>query len=183
MNGQYEEAAKNLEELMNVIEASGYEIVGTCAKGLQGIVITVQGNPSKGLRIVEDVLATYSSQGSKFRCANIHCFLGKVYLQMLQGAGPKDLSFLVKNIGFLVKSIPFAAKKAESHFTKAIDLAKEIRANSILGQAYLDLGLLHKAKKRTEKARECMTKAIEYFELCEAETFLKRAREELQSLR
>ena len=53
----------------------------------------------------------------------------------------------------------------------------------VMGRAYLDLGILHQAKRRTEKARECLTQAIKCFEECEAETFLKKAREVAASLR
>jgi hypothetical protein len=41
---------------------------------------------------------------------------------------------------------------------------------------------LHKAKKRKDLARECISKAIELFELCEAEIYLKQAKEALESL-
>ena len=33
---------------------------------------------------------------------------------------------ILKNIGFLIKNAPFAAKKAEDHLNKAIEIAKEI---------------------------------------------------------
>jgi hypothetical protein len=52
-----------------------------------------------------------------------------------------------------------------------------------MGMAYLDLGLLHKTKGRTGKARECLSEAIRVFEKCEIETYLKQAREALASLR
>jgi hypothetical protein len=108
--------------------------------------------------------------------------LGKVYLQIVQGEGDFNLTTVIKNISFLVKNIPFAAKKAENHLNKAIEVAREIGAEGILGQAHLDLGRLHHAKKRKDRAIECMTRAIEYFEQCEAETFLTHAKEALDSL-
>ena len=61
-------------------------------------------------------------------------------------------------------------------------MAKEIGVKGLLGQAYMDLGLLHKAKKRTAQARECISKAIKVFEECEAEVYLKQANEALESL-
>jgi hypothetical protein len=47
----------------------------------------------------------------------------------------------------------------------------------------LGLGQLHKAKGKTEKARDCITHAIDAFEKCEADVFLKQAREALAALR
>jgi hypothetical protein len=52
----------------------------------------------------------------------------------------------------------------------------------VMGQAYLDLGILRRAKRRTAEARECLAQAIECFEECEAETWLKKAREVAASL-
>ena len=72
--------------------------------------------------------------------------LGKIYFQIAACEGSVSLSSLLKNAVFLAKTLPVAGKRAEYHFNKAIDLAEEIGAKGIIGQAYLDLGLLHKAK-------------------------------------
>jgi len=64
-----------------------------------------------------------------------------------------------------------------------IETAKEIGARGILGQAYLDLGLLHKAKGKKDKAKECISTAIGCFEQCEADVFLKQAKEAIASLK
>jgi hypothetical protein len=80
------------------------------------------------------------------------------------------------------KNVPFASRKAAAHFNKAIEVAEEIGANGLMVQAFLGLGRLHKAKKRKDKARECLLKAVDCFERCEAETILKQTREVLDSL-
>ena len=112
----------------------------------------------------------------------VQLFYGQLYLQIVAGGGPKSFSFMVKNIRSLVKLVPGAAGKAEEHFNKAIEVAGEIGATGVLGQAHLGLGLLHKAKGRTEKARESISRAIEIFEAIEADGFLKQAREALATL-
>jgi sugar phosphate isomerase/epimerase len=88
----------------------------------------------------------------------------------------------MKNIGFLVKNIPVARKKAEDHLNRSIEVAKEIGAQGMLGMVYLDSGLLQKARGKKDRARQFLTMAIEYFEQCEAETYLKQARDALESL-
>jgi tetratricopeptide (TPR) repeat protein len=70
-----------------------------------------------------------------------------------------------------------AAKKAERHFNKAIEAAREIGAKGIEGQTYLDLGKLHKAKGKSEQARDFLSRAIKIFEETEAEYYLKQANE------
>ena len=47
---------------------------------------------------------------------------------------------------------------------------------------YLDLGVLHKAKGRKERAKECIAEAVNLFEQCEAEVYIKRAKEALENL-
>jgi hypothetical protein len=52
-----------------------------------------------------------------------------------------------------------------------------------LGQVYLSLGLLYKATKRSDQARQYILKAVDIFEKCEAEGWLKQANEEELNLR
>jgi tetratricopeptide (TPR) repeat protein len=109
--------------------------------------------------------------------------MGNIYLQLAEGAWQATLSTIFKNLGFLIRQAPNAGKKAESHFQRGIKLSKEIGAKAIIGQAYLDLSLLYKAKGKTDLARDCITDAIQFFEQCEAETFLVRAKEALKLLK
>ena len=101
---------------------------------------------------------------------------------MAIGGKPISASTIFKNIGFLVKKAAFAGQKAEAHFKKVIELAEEMGTKTILGGAYFNLGLLHTAKKRTDKARQCLSEAIKIFEKCEAEIFVQQAKEALESL-
>jgi tetratricopeptide (TPR) repeat protein len=98
------------------------------------------------------------------------------------GENLPSFSILARNIGFMVKNVPAAGKKAEYHFKRSIEVAKEVGAKSWIAMSYYDLGLLHKAKKRNNQAKECISKAIEIFEQCEAEVFLQQAKETLASL-
>ena len=79
------------------------------------------------------------------------------------------------------KPIPLPPSEAEAHFNKATELAGEIGTRGLLAQAHLGLGLIHRTKGRTEKARESISRAIEIFEEIEAGGFLKQAREALAS--
>ena len=119
----------------------------------------------------------------KYWGAAFEHIIGKIFSQIAERAKPMTLSTISKNIGFLLKNVLFANKKAENHFNKAIEVAKEIGAKGLLGQAYLDLGLLHKAKKRPEQAKECISEASNIFKHCGAEIYLKQAKEVLASLK
>ncbi len=76
--------------------------------------------------------------------------------------------------------------KLDYHFSQRVHLLnflnnnlQEIGAKGFLAQATLELGLLHKIKKRTDEARKCISDAVRLFEECEADVFLKQAREAL----
>jgi tetratricopeptide (TPR) repeat protein len=177
-----EEAANTAEEVIKFSKEFGSEILGTSAKGFHVVYLLAKGNLDEGIRVGDEVMEVYHQNGSMYRIATAHLMQGRVYLRLIQRAGPKSFSFLFRNIGFLLKNVPFARKKAEENFNKAIEVAKEIGAKGVLGQAYLGLGLLHKAKKRNDRARECISEAIRIFEQCEAEIFVKQAKEAMVSL-
>jgi hypothetical protein len=52
----------------------------------------------------------------------------------------------------------------------------------LLGQASLGLGLFYKTKGKTDEATKHISEAIEAFEKCGAEGYLKQAKEEFASL-
>jgi tetratricopeptide (TPR) repeat protein len=148
-----------------------------------GIVLIAKGNMNEGIGLVEDATQILRRKGSKWRYALLTHTLGKVYLQIAQGGGgKKDFSFLAKNIGFLIKTVPFSHKKAEENFAIAIHTAKEIGAKGVLAQAYFDMGRLRQTKGKTDEARKYITDAIQLFEECEADVYLKQAKEALATL-
>ena len=104
-----------------------------------------------------------------------------MYTQLITGPLP-GFSTVAKNFGFIVKNAPFAEKKAEEHFNKAIALFREMGAKGELGETLLGLGRLYKAKKRNGRARECFSEAVHLFEECDAQVYLKQAKEALASL-
>ena len=135
----------------------------------------------QGAELMEKARKTLISNQRRVFYALSEYILGEVNSQIATGPKP-SLSIMAKNIGFLVKNVPFATKKAEEHFNKAIELFKEIGMRGFLGVAYLSLGLLYKATKRTDKARQCILEAINIFQECEAEAYLKQANEAFDSL-
>jgi class 3 adenylate cyclase/tetratricopeptide (TPR) repeat protein len=181
-NGQLQEAENTLEEVMRFGETFGFEQIQTSAQALLGIILAAKGNLSDGLRTVEAVLLTVVKNKSRYRHALLLYLMGRIYLQLALKTGPKSLPLLVRNFGFLMIHVPFASKKAEGYFNDAIRISKEIGANGILGQALLNLGLLHQAKKRNLQARECFSEAITVFELGEAQMYSEQAQRLRESL-
>ena len=181
MLGQFQGAEDALKEVLTFSRNFGTEALGSLAYACLGVVSIVKGDMSHGLKMIEESIRSSKENGSKYFYSFYENLLGMVYLQIVQGEGGRSLSTMFRNIGFLVKNVPFAGKKSEDHFNKAIEVAKEIGAKSSHGRACLNLGLLHKEKKRTEQARKCITEAVQLFEQCEAEAYLKQAKEALAS--
>jgi tetratricopeptide (TPR) repeat protein len=180
--GQFKEAEETLEQAVAFMQKFG---VGECeimGKLYLGAALIGKGQMGRGLEMIEEAQWVFLENERRPFYAISEYILGKIYLQIAERAAPMTLSTIAKNIGFLVKNVPFAGKKAEYHFNKAIEVAKEIGAKGVQAQALLDLGLLHKAKGRMGQARKHISKSIELFEESGAEGFLKQAKEALASL-
>jgi tetratricopeptide (TPR) repeat protein len=182
-NGQYQEASRILQEVNKLAESCGYPAMGEPAKMLSAIVMITEGHIHQGIETLEGLIESNLISGGRYRYALMNYQLGRVYLQITQGGGgKKDLSFLAKNIGFLIKTVPFAHQKAEKHFNITMNIAKEIGAKGVLAQSYFDMGRLRQTKGKTDEARKYIKDAIQLFEECEADVFLKQAREALAAL-
>jgi tetratricopeptide (TPR) repeat protein len=182
LNNQVEEAEKALQDVWTYSDEFGCEMITNFVKMYLGIVSIFKGSMSKGIKMIEELKQVSIESERIGWLALFESTIGSVYLQIAQGGEKPSLPFLIKNIGFLIKYAPRADRKAEAHFNKAIEQAKEIGDNGLLGQAYLNLGILHIAKKRVDKAKECLSDAIKIFEETEAEGFLKQAKEVLESI-
>jgi class 3 adenylate cyclase/tetratricopeptide (TPR) repeat protein len=182
MNGQIAEAENAINRVVAFSQESGAWGAGRPAQVFLGAVLIAKGQMGHGLKLLKEgkqELLTSGNMISYLLCENI---LAKVFSQIAEGAEPINLSKIAKNIGFIAKNVPFASKKAEGHFKKVIEVAEEMGAKIVMGGAYLDLGLLYKAKKRKDQANKFISKAVKVFEQCEPDVFLKHANEALESL-
>jgi tetratricopeptide (TPR) repeat protein len=179
---QVQEAEKAFMEVISFDEQYGSKPLGTGGRALLGPILVLKGELGRGLAMMEEAKSSWIKSERKFAVAHSDYNFGKIYSQLAGGGQNVTLSLVVKNIGFLIKNIPFATRKAESYFQSAIRQWNEIGAPGWVGRASLDLGRLHKMKGRKEQAEKYFTDAIKLFEECEADIFLKEAREELASL-
>ncbi len=180
--GRLQEAEENLREVIAFTQKFHSILIGTTAELFLGTVLIAQGRMSRGLKMIEEARKTFLKNDNRTFYALSEAILGRVYLKIVEKSQPVKPLAVLRNFGFIIKNVPFAAQKAETHYNKAIELTKNIGAKGILGMAYFDLGILHKATKKPEKARESILKAIKIMQQCEAEPFLKQAKEALQSI-
>lgn len=183
LNEQFEEADEHLSQIYSLSLKLGWEeSFGWLSQTLMAVVNIAKGNLRWGLETVKKEIPKSVALELKPWTAMLEHVVGKVYLQMATGNGPMDFRFVMRNFVFLVRNLPFAGKKSEYHLKRAIEAAKKVGAIAILSQAYFDLALLYKAKKRVDEAKNCLYEAISIFEQCSAEVYLKKAKEALSSL-
>jgi tetratricopeptide (TPR) repeat protein len=180
---QFDMAETALEEVLTYSRKFGAGVLKLTASLFTGAIVMAKGQMSQGLKLLEEGQRECLENQWRPMYAQSEHILGKVYSQIVEGTESISLSTVAKNIGFVIKNVPFASKKAEEHFNRAIEVAKEIGAKGTMGMAYLDLGLLYRTKGKTEQAKKCISEAIRIFEETEAEGFLKQAKEGLSSLK
>jgi class 3 adenylate cyclase/tetratricopeptide (TPR) repeat protein/ABC-type dipeptide/oligopeptide/nickel transport system ATPase component len=183
INNQLQEAEDLLSEVIESSKTVGLVYTETGAQALFGAVLVARGRISQGLKMLEDGRQQFLENGRLFSLYILEFTLGEIYFQIATRARTLGFVDLVKNLGFIIKGLPFAGRNAESYLNKTIQVGREVGMQGILqGQAYLDLGLLHKLNGRKEQSRACLGEALQILEQCESEIFLQRAQEALASL-
>jgi class 3 adenylate cyclase/tetratricopeptide (TPR) repeat protein len=181
-NKQFAEADEHLKDVLAFSDKLGHSTITGPSRLFLGAAMVSKGHFSQGMTLLGDVKQSFVEKGAKYRCAATENLFGNIYKTMAERSSPLKLSAIIRNMGFMVKNAPVAKKKAESHFNKAIELSKEFGYKGMLGKSYFDLGVLYRSKNKTDEARKCFSEAIEVFERCESEVFLKQAEEALESL-
>ncbi len=181
LGGQLQEAENILQSCMNFCEKHDMGEFSVICQYCLAPVLIAKGHMKQGTELLKKAQETLFRNQRRVHYALSEYILGEVNSQIATGPKP-SLSIMAKNIGFLIKNVPFATKRAEKHFNKAIELLKEIGAEGLLGPVYLSFGLLFKASKRDEQARQYILEAIDIFKKCGAEVYLKQANDALDSL-
>ena len=181
--GEFEKAAKCANETLEFHGKYGCEYHKTIALLILSGEMVAIGKMSSGIKQAEKILFRLEEIGKKGLLATGEHILGSIYCHIAEGEGNLSLSSLLKNAVFLLKTIPVANKKARQYLNRAVDIAEEIGANGIAGQAYLDMGRCCKTKKENKLARQYLSKAVQIFEETKAEGYLSQAHNELASLK
>jgi tetratricopeptide (TPR) repeat protein len=180
-NGQLQKAEDALQSSIKFGEKHGEGQMSIICQCFMAPILIAKGEMQQGTKLMEDAQKALIRNQRRWNFALSEYILGEVNSQIATSLKP-PLSIMAKNIRFLVKTVPFATKSAEQHFNKAIKIFKELGTKGQLGRVYLSLGHLHKASKKTDKSRRCLLEAINLFQECEAEGWLKQANEALESL-
>jgi class 3 adenylate cyclase/tetratricopeptide (TPR) repeat protein len=179
---KFPEAGKLLEEVLSYSQQCGCNYLKTMADLLSGVLLIAKGQMSRGFALIDAARSACLENDRITTLGVVEYILGRIYLQLAMPGKSVNLRILVRNLGFLVTTVPQAARKAEQHLLRAIEIAEKIGAKGILGQAYLDLGRLRKKGGKVDEARKFINSSIELFEILGAEVLLKHAHDALRSV-
>ena len=182
MEEKIKEAEDALSESLAYSDKYGYGVIRLFAIAYLGVVAVYKGHISQGLEMLESAVHRSLKTGRKSIYVHLEHAFGKIYLHLAKRTDPVSFTLSAQDIGFLMKHISSASKTAEKHLSQAIQVSKAIGANGILGQAYLDLGRLHKFKGRKTAALKCLNDAAQIFEFCEAAKYLEQTKATIASL-
>jgi len=179
---EFESALHNLNQVICYCEAHGTEYMKTFANVFLGVALAAQGKVAAGLQCIERSNREFKEFHRQVFCSLSETILGTVYLQLYQRSGKINFSILWHNIGLILKNLFVAGKKAEKHLLQAAQLALQTGAKGFLGQPYLLLGILYKARGQKEKSKTYLHMAQEIFAACDMQVYAQRAEELGQTL-
>lgn len=179
---QVEAAEGVIDDVISFGDKFGFKQSSTAGRAFLGPILIMKGDLARGIEVMEEVRRLCVENERRVGVAINDCNLGQVYSQLASSGRKVPFAIVAKNAAFLIKNLPFAAKKAEEYLLSAIRQFTELGAPGWVGRASLELGRLHKAKGRKEQAKKYVTDALQLFAECEADVFLKQAKEELASL-
>jgi tetratricopeptide (TPR) repeat protein len=182
VNDQITEAENAIDSIVAFCQESGAWIVGEPAQVFSGAIMIAKGEMGLGLKQLENGSQKLAKSGNIICSLMCDYILASVFSQIAGRSAPINLGLIAKNIGFLVKNVPVASRKAERLYKNVIAAAEEMGFMPIAGGACLDLGLLYKALKRRELAKEYISKASDVFKQCGSDVYLKQANDGLEFL-
>ena len=178
--GRTEEAFAVLGDVRRRGEDSGYIIVVMLIDIYYGASMSLTGRLGAGIRWIHEAIHRIEEWGNPHMPALGYMILGEIYLQMATSAEKPPLPVIVRNLGFVVTNVPFAARKARRYLEEAIRRCRSIDMPGHLARSLLDLGLLHKARRRIPELRACFTEALAIAEAVRAENIAAKARAALK---
>ncbi len=181
-NDEIDKARRVSEEAIAFSNQFGCEVFGDLQQIFLAPALIDEGQMTRGYNMLKKYEYLFKAQQRKSALLSTRLILGKLFSQIALKKKSVPLLVMLKNIGFILRHVPTAEKTAINYFTKAIKLADEIKAVGMAAQAYLELGLLHKEKKRPQEARTHLKTAISKFESIDSDVYMKQAKKELYSL-
>ena len=158
-----------------------YNLAGTDL--ILAIAAVLEGRFAKGVKGIERYIAFRDRERYPGAAGWARVYLAEIYMELLAGTQRPPFRVLLRNSVFLVRTLPFAARRALDLLTRAAKNAQFSPEGVFLARINMDLGLLHKIKKRQDDARHHLEKAREFAAPLGAATMLAKIDAALADLR
>jgi hypothetical protein len=153
MMGRAEEGADIFRPLRQAVWDGGLLLALTAAEGPYGLAMILAGDIAGGVKWIEEGGKRVENWGFHAGPAFADLYLGEVYLEMVVSDDKPSAAVIRRNLWFLLRTIPFAASTARRHLEDAERYFRTYDMPALLSWALADLGRLHAAKKRNDRAR------------------------------
>lgn len=124
-----------------------------------GILAVLHGKIGKGIRIIENVVATARRAGWRVAEDWAKLFICEVYLEVMFPKDKPPLRLLLKNIPILIKILFVGRSSVEALVSQVRSNPQFDRNGHHIGRAEMILGLLYKGKKKRALAVRHLTEA------------------------
>jgi len=175
-------ALTQLQHVFRYSEQHGTEYMKTFANVFRGMALAARGQLAAGLQCLQDSRRDFQQCQRRVFHGLTETILGTVYLMLYLRAGPRRLSLLWANRGVILKNLFSAGRKAEVHLQQGATLARECGSRGFLGQPYLQLGVLWKARGKRDQAQAYLQEALRIFQDCGMVAYAQRAQELLAAV-
>ena len=159
MSGRAEEGAAIFGPLRASMWDGGLHLALVAADAPYGLAMILTGDIAGGVKWIEESSKRFEAWGFHSGPATANLYLGEVYLEMAIGDDKPSWAVMRRNLWFLLRTLPFAAAKAQRHLEDAERYFRDYDMPALLSWALADLGRLHAAKKRNDRARACLDEA------------------------
>jgi class 3 adenylate cyclase/tetratricopeptide (TPR) repeat protein len=176
-DGDYTTVRKPLEEILEHGRLHGCEVISTPAELFLSVARCSDGNMRKNINTINRILLHWKKNDARWRMLSAELALGEFYLNLrLREARLSPLT-IFRNLPFLLTALPSAAGRSLHHYRQAIALAETMGAKGMEGQAYLGMARLFHRQGNHAKAINAIEGALARFEQCDAQGFIRIARE------
>ncbi|MDP6344436.1 MAG: AAA family ATPase [Alphaproteobacteria bacterium] len=171
----------DIADLDKMMEDGDLRSAGNMPDSLRGLALVLAGRYDEGVKTILDGAARYDALGFPMATSLADYFLGQIYLQIAISGERPPASVMLRNTWFLIKTLPRAAALAQRYLESAMAGVTE-QAPGFYADAEFNLGLLHAAKGRKDKARACFEHARPLAVEAGAEGIVTRIEEAMAAL-
>jgi hypothetical protein len=163
--GQVEDGVSRLLELHREVKQSGWFYLASLMVGAVGIGLVLAGRIADGIRTLEGGISAADASGDRTMATWNRLFLAEVYLEMLGSDKLPPLPIMIKNVGAILRAKIAGTRRITILLEEAGRHPQLSDRGIIRARINMDIGLLHKLKKRPILARQFLERARETAEL------------------